>query len=267
MLVRLQVENLKVLARRCITKTTINGTGEHLVPLPCEFALNIKGLVEAGSPEDFVRLVPRGLFRESLVRAVKVAGDNPRPFFFEAALDRAYFQELLARTDRLPKEDKEIVRPMVCQEVDIFHLMLVVRGKFHYRIPGEMLRPLHVAETRISRGLFNAMLGDSDLETSIDRIADRVLDGVPFQQKPCDGSSTVEVSTLEGLAWSRFLHLSNMAFRHSHMGLGAVAGYVSLRRVEVGNLITISEGIRRAIPPETIRAHLIPRNPGEWRHV
>jgi vacuolar-type H+-ATPase subunit C/Vma6 len=267
MLVRFQVENLKVLARQCFTRTAIDEAGEHLVPLPGEFALNTQGLAAAKSPEDFVRLVPKGLFRESLERVLKVAGDNLGPFLLEAVLDHTYFQELLKRTDGLPREEKDIVRPMVCQEVDIFHLMLVVRGKFHYLMTTDMLMPLHVAGTMISRGLFVSMLSDLDLDTSVGRVEERVIDGVPFQQGSCDGSSAVDALTLEGLAWRRFLRLSNVAFRKGHIGLGAIAGYVGLRRVEVANLITISEGIRRAMTPETIRAHLIPRLRGEWTHV
>jgi len=43
------------------------------------------------------------------------------------------------------------------------------------------------------------------------------------------------------------------------MGLGAIVGYAGLRRVEVANLITISEGIRGGMAAEAIRGRLIPR--------
>jgi vacuolar-type H+-ATPase subunit C/Vma6 len=148
---------------------------------------------------------------------------------------------------------------MVYQEVDIFHLMLVARGKFHYSLTPEMLRPLHVTGTRIPRALFADMLNDPDLYTSVGRVAERVLDATSFEHATNDGSTAVDASALEGLAWKRFFRLANMAFRQSHMGLGAIMGYVSLRRVEVANLITISEGIRNGLAAETIRGRLIPR--------
>jgi len=259
-LVRFQVENLKVLIRACLTKAPIEELYGHLVPLPKELALNTQGLASAESPEDFVRLVPKGgILRENLEKALKIYRDYPRPFFFEAALDRGYFQGLVAKTERLSREDLEIIRPMVNQEVDIFHLMLVVRGKFHYSLAPEMLRPLHIAGTKISRAFFTAMLSDPDLHTSVSRIAERVLDASPFKHGPNDGSMTVDASVLESLAWKRFFRLANLAFRRNHMGLGAIMGYVGLRRVEVANLITISEGIRTGIPAETIRERLIPR--------
>lgn len=258
-LVRFQVENLKVLIRACLTKAPVEELYGHLVSLPRELALNTQGLAAVESLEDFIRLIPKGLLRENLEKALKNYHDYPRPFFFEAALDRGYFQGLVARMEGLPREDREIIKPMVYQEADIFHLMLVARGKFHYSLMPEMLRPLHVAGTRITHALFTAMLNDPDLYTSVGRVAERVLDATPFEHATNDGSMAVDASALEGLAWKRFFRLANMAFRQSHMGLGAIMGYAGLRRVEVANLITISEGIRNGMAAETIRRRLIPR--------
>ncbi|MBA4418528.1 MAG: hypothetical protein C0392_11570 [Syntrophus sp. (in: bacteria)] len=298
-LVRFQVENLKVLIRVCVTKAPIEELYGHLVSLPRELALDTQGLAAAESPEDFVRLVPKGLLRENLEKALEmnypatsrgvskvrqesedllegssglnargaIYRDYPRPFFFEAALDRGYFQGLVARMERLPLKDREIIKPMVYQEVDIFHLMVVARGKFHYSVTPEMLRPLHIPGTRIPRALFATMLNDPDLYTSVGRVAERVFDTSPFKHGPKDGSIAVDAPALEGLAWTRFFRLSNLAFRQSHMGLGAIMGYVGLRRVEVANLITISEGIHGGIAAETIRGRLIPRTDMERIYV
>ena len=262
MLVRFQAENLKVLIRACLTKTPVEELYAHLVALPKELALNVQGLATAESPGNFIRLIPKGLFRENLEKALESCDGNPRPFFLEVALDRSYFQGLIAKTEGLSHEDREIVKPMICQEVDTFHLMLVARGKFHYCLTPEVLQPLHVSGTRVPRALFAAMVNDQDLYTAVGRVAERVLDAAPFQHETSDGSIAVDASTLERLAWKRFFRLANVAFRQSHMGLGAILGYVCLRRVEVANLITISEGIRSGMDAETIRARLIP-----WTHA
>ncbi len=259
-LVRFQVEDLKVLIRACLKKIPLEEAYRHLVALPKELALNIRSLAGAESPEDFVRLVPKGLFRESLKKALEIYRDYPRPFFLEAALDCGYFQGLMGRMESLPRGDRECVRALVCQEVDILHLMLVTRGKFHYGLTREMLLPLHVEGTRIPRALFTTMLDDPDLNTAAGRATGRVLDAVPFQDGTKDGLMAIDGPALEGLAWSRFSRLANLAFRQSHMGLGAVMGYVGLRRVEVANLITISEAIRSGMAAEKIRERLLPRN-------
>ena len=259
MLVRFQVENLKLLLRGFLTKTPVEELYRHLVPLPRELALDNEGLATAASPEDFVRLVPKGLLRENLEKALEIYRDNPRPFFFEAALDRGYFLGLIAGMEKLSQEDREIVGPMVYQEVDIFHLMIVARGKFYYNLTPEVLRRLHITGARVPRALFAAMLRDPDLSMSAGRVSQRVLDAGPFEEGLKGGSMTIDASVLESLAWKRFFRLANLAFRQSHMGLGTIVGYVGLRRVEVANLITISEGISGGMAAEIIRGRLIPR--------
>jgi V/A-type H+/Na+-transporting ATPase subunit C len=268
-LVRFQVENLKVLIRFCITKRPVADPEQYLVTLPKDLTLPVHALAAAESLPDFVKLVPKGLVRENLESAREIYGDHPHPFFPEGAMDQAYLQELIERAGRLGWEDREIVRPMVCQEVDIFHLMLVIRGKFHYGVTPEMLLPLHVAGARISRSLFSRMLADSDLPTSMDRVAGSVLDATPSGGAPGDeGAITaVDGATLVHLAWKRFLRLANLAFRRSHMGMGAVLGYTGLRRMEVANLTTVSEGIERGIDAGTIRTHLISAVDSEAAHV
>ena len=47
--------------------------------------------------------------------------------------------------------------------------------------------------------------------------------------------------------------LANRAMRRSPTGLGTVVGYVMLRRIEIANLTTISEGIRLELSEEIIR--------------
>lgn len=258
-LVRFQVENLKVFIRGRLTETAIQNLDEYLVSLPGELTLNTKGLTAAKSPEDFIRLVPKGVLRENFAKTLDVYRSHPRPFFLEAALDRGYFQGLVVGTRALSQEDREVVEPMIYQEVDIFHLMLVTRGKFHYGLAPASLRPFHVAGTRISYGIFASMLSDQDFPTSVGRAAERVFDTGPSDQGSGNGSMVTDPSAAEGLAWKRFLRLADLAFRQSHMGLGAIMGYVGLRHVEIANLITISEGIRSGMAPDAIRAHLIPR--------
>ena len=69
----------------------------------------------------------------------------------------------------------------------------------------------------------------------------------------------IDMAGFEALAWNRFLRLANRAFRHGHISLGAVVGYTGIRRVEVANLITLSEGLRLGLPAERIRGRLVPR--------
>ena len=268
-LVRFRVENLKIFIRACLARPAVADISKYLVPLPKDMALDDQGMAAAESIDGLIPLVPKGVLRESLKEALETYRDHPGPFFLEAALDRGYFQGLLAGVEALPREDREIVTPMVRQEVDIFHLMLLLRGRFHYGLARELLLPLHVAGAGISRALFIEMLDAQDLHACVDRAAGWVFDGTPPEDGSKSGSETAafDAAAFERLAWKRFLRLANLAFRRSHMGLGAVIGYAGVRRMETANLITISEGVRKGMDGATILARLIAPPGPEAIHV
>jgi len=257
MLVRFQLENIKVLMRGFLGRTPFEELQRHLVSLPHSLELDTPALARVESIEDFIELLPAGAPRNRLSEVAGSHRDEPRPFFLEAALDSGFFHELLARTRRITDTDSEVIKSLIFQEANIFQLMLGVRGKFHYDRPPESLRPLRVAGGG-SDEWFNALLAAPDILAAAKCVVGRVLDELP-PERATGESATADPAALEALAWKRFLRLANSAFRRSHMGLGAVVGYAGIRRVEVANLITLSEGIRAGMEPEKLRARLIPR--------
>lgn len=257
MLLRFHLENLKVMMRSFVTGAPPEAVRNHLVPLPAHPELSARALESTASLQDLLSLLPKGPLRKSLARAVEIDPHPARAFFLEAALDRGYFQELLARVERLTGEDTEVIKALTDQEVDTYHLMLVIRGRFHHGLKEELL-PLHVAGAGISQARFAAMLADPDLATAAEQAVGRALEALPNPVTP---------AAIEAATWQRFLHLANRAFRRSHMGLGAVVGYCGIRRVEVANLITLCEGLRTGAAMQGVRTRLLPRTDLEAAHV
>ena len=252
--VRFQVENLKVLARGFVNRTPIKDLRPHLVPLPAEYSLDEAALAAADSVEVFAQGIPHKPLAEAVRGIAGIYEEQPRPFFIEAALDMGYFLEALERTERLSGEDRETVLPLLLHEADVFHVMLVVRGKFQYGLKPETLIRFHIRGTGIGRDRLADMLSAPDI-ASVGRRGDRWR-GLGEQS---GGGDITDPAILETLALNRYLRLADSMFRRSHMGFGAVVGYLGVRRVELANLITLSEGIRMAAPPEAIRLRLVPR--------
>jgi vacuolar-type H+-ATPase subunit C/Vma6 len=248
---RFQIENLKVLLRGFLNHTPFDALQEHLVPMPRALALDAQALLAAKTMDAFAKRLPAGWPRKQLLAAVAVHRDEPRAFFFEAALDRGYFQELLVRIGRLPAAENELIEPLARQEVEMFHLMLAVRGKFNHGLTAESLSPLRVPGSGAAAERFKAMLAAPDIAAAAKLGLGHVFDELP--------ATAMDAATLEALGWRRFLRLANATFRRSHIGLAAVVGYLEIRRVETANLITLSEGIRTGVEAEKIRARLIPR--------
>ncbi len=267
LLVRFQVENLKVLLRASIAKRQAESWPEHLVTLPRHLQLNSESMAAAESVAAFVSLLPRGVFRERFGPPLVRQRGLPRLFFLESALDRVYHEELVVRAGRVAGDGRAAVVAMVQQEADLFHLMLVGRGRFQHGLAVEELLPFHIDGTRIPGVRFATMLGDPDLRVAMRRALGRALDELPPERGGTETPAALEASQIEALAWKRFQRLANRAFRQGPIGPGAVFGYIGLRRVETANLITLSEGIRAGIEPDALRARMIPRGGWEVAHV
>lgn len=256
--VRFQVENLKVLARGRASRMTLESVQPHLMALPRDLKLDLPKLMAADSPAAFCALIPNPVLCKRLRKAGERLRALPDLFWLEAALDQAYLGELLFRAQGLAGEDRPPVLAAVRQEVDLFHLMLAVRGKSGYGMKPDALVELYVPGSALTRQRFAAMLAARDLAEVAELAQGRAVDARPEKAGPAE---------LETLAWNRLLRLANQAFRAGHMSLGAVAGYTLLRRVELANLITLCEGLRLGVAPGVLRARLIPRAVAEAVYV
>jgi vacuolar-type H+-ATPase subunit C/Vma6 len=263
--VRFEAENLKVLLRASITKADPEEAAAHLVAVPGFKSAQVHALAVAGSVMEFLHLLETGPIRRSLEKAIREHGEDARPFFFEAAIDRGYLMELVARFKALSGGDREEVGNLIRNEADIFHLVLTLRGRFNYGLSSDQLLSMHVPGTAIGYFTFMDMLNDPDPLTAVNRVVMRVLDPLPFEGG--QGEPSIPVTVLERLAWHRYLRRARMTFRKSHMGFGAVVAHVAVRRIETANLITVSEGIRAGMDPDAIRVRTIPRADMEGARV
>jgi vacuolar-type H+-ATPase subunit C/Vma6 len=266
-LARFEIENVKVMLRSLVSAFPYQQVQKHLIPLPHPPGESSKPAPAVKSLDDVLDRLPAGMDGKRLKKIWNRYREPVSPFFLESTLDQVYFQELIARTGRLSRDDREVVEPLAAQDVDTFHLMVVLRGRFHYRLDSEALLPLHVRGARISYGRCAAMLGAPGAASALRCAIGQALDDMPFKEEPGAGANSAVTAAGEALAWKRFLRLANRTFRCGHMALGQVIGYAGLRRVEVINLITLSEAIRAGVPAADIRPRLIPRSRVEASYV
>jgi len=269
---RLQAENLKVLARGVATGRPLAELGEFIVPLATPFAIDLEGLAGADSVETFIGRVPSAPLRNGLQAAAAVYERSRKSFFLEAGLDKGYLVELLDRVGRV--RQGEGLKQLADQETDMFHLALAARGRLLYGLKAEDLSAFHVDGAKVSPGVFGAMLAATSAGELASLAATRVIDPLPGSKRCQEpyalrfltpfrpGEGALTPAALEALALNRFHRMADRLFRRTPVGLDVVAAYVALARIELANLITLSEGIRAAAAPEAIRRRLIPRQAG-----
>lgn len=253
---RFEVQNIKLILRAIKTKSSIEDLRKHLISFKGEFVSKVRVGPTQMSIVDLLRIIPKGPLRKSLESIYNLYSESASTFIYETALDCSYFRELSLRTSRLHAGERQVVQPVIDQQIDTFLLMLALRGKYHLQVSPHTLLQFHVEGSRISRARLSTLISDPDARTSVTRAIGWVIDqsSVRFLDDVPDDSI---IPTAEHLAWKRFLRLSNKAFRESHMGLGAIVGYAGVRIIEIANLISISEAIRLNLPVESIRKLLI----------
>jgi len=268
MAVRFQVENLKVLARGMATGAKLKDVEQNLVPLGKPFSLDAEALIASDSLEAFASRIPSKPLQKGVRLAMPAFGRNRRPFFIEAGLDHGYLTELLARAALRAAGEAPDMLTLARQEADMFHLVLAARGRLTYDLRSEDLLLFHVRGAGIRRQAFAAMLAAHDAAQVAAEAAGRAIDkSLSGEAKLSEGHEAVTPALLEVLALNRYYRLGYWIFRRSHIGLGVIAGYAAVRRVELANLITLSEGIRAGVAPAVLRRRLIPRQTQEHERV
>lgn len=257
---RFEVENLKVLGRGLDQGIPPQELQPYLLRLPWQSPRLVRKLVSAKSRRDLLERLPNAVSRAWLPER-KLTAVLSDPFQFESLLDRVYLLELLRRTIRVPATERVQVEPLVFQEVGIFNLMMALRGRFHYGLAPEVLQALHVAAANMSRQWFTAIAHASDPAAAAARALGIVLDALPGE------AESGNILQVELLAWTRYHRLAARVFRQGHMRFAELVGYAGLRRLEVANLITVSEGIRAGFAPSELRHRLIPPVETEVPHV
>ncbi len=245
---RFHVENAKVVLRGLWAKKSADEINARMIgeSLPPGFH-TADALPD--DPAEIARLVDVAPCLADTVAALsEVYVLLPSLFTLETALDTGYFSELMRRASQC-RGDEGGVGALARQETATFLTMLALRGAGNYRLQPAVLGAFYVEGAPLSRATF-ARIASAPIPDAIEAASD-----IAFDKLPPDA----QIHDVEAACWSRYLRLANRLFRRGHMNVAAVAGFLGIRRVEVANLITMSEGLRLGMDGRELRARLIPR--------
>ncbi len=244
---RFHVENAKVILRGLWAKRSVAEINDRLIGESLRGDLRMATELPA-DPVEIVKLVD---VAPCLVETVAALSEVylllPSLFTLETALDAGYLAELMRRAAQC-KGDEGGVSALAGQETATFLTMLALRGIGNYKLPPHIVAAFYVEGGPLSRAAFER-LASASLPDAI-----KIAAGIAFDALPPDAG----IHDVEAACWDRYLRLANRLFRRGHMNVAAVAGFLGIRRVEVANLITLSEGLRLGMDGRELRARLIP---------
>ena len=249
MLRRYQVENLKVLVRAWKARATLDEVAAFLAPLPRDLELPAAALLKTRSLADFLLLIPEPAFRKAGEASARHYIEREETFFIETPLEAAYYRGLLAAQETLRGLHRQHTTALVRLEVAIYNILALFRLKLSYAMSyadaSRFFVPLAPHAFRLER-LYDYP-DFSDMAKLIPR------EFLPKQL----GFELKTIADLERAFWQRLLQVANRQFYRSTSDFGAVVSFVTIKRVELANVIRVIEGVRYGMDAESIRAGLI----------
>ncbi len=246
---RYQAENLKVILRCWTAKSDEPTLAAVTVDLPPPLALPARQLMSAPDLETLIDRVPVPSLREGALLGLGEYEESGRLFFVEAGIDRACFGRLHEAASRGPRSAGDAVLELVALELDIYNVMLVLRGVFSYGLNFNKLRAVLAP--------FGRRVGASELDTL--RHADGLDEAAALVPVALAGPGEEPRSAeeLEAAMWRNLYRIANRRYYELVLDFGAVVAFAYIKRIELRNLIAISEHVRHGEPGAAIFGKLI----------
>lgn len=147
---------------------------------------------------------------------------------------------LLLEAASLCGPDEEL---LASHEAATFSVVSALRLKFNYSLPPEAVMECNLPSRLLSGGGFEKIMASPGLEEALPAAGAAIAPHL---------AQIPTISALERGALERFNVLSERVWR-----VNPPAGYAGLRRIEVANLVTLSEGIRLGMESRRLAGALV----------
>ncbi|MFO7897473.1 MAG: V-type ATPase subunit [Planctomycetota bacterium] len=244
-----QAENLKVILRCWATGAGERALRRYAVELPPPLDLPAEALMRSPDIERLVKAVPVKFLRDGAMQGVGEYEQSGRLFFIEAGIDKANYGNLKQAADRGTGESGKVTRGLVHTELDVYNVLFVLRGVFNYALLFNKLRNF-LAPSGGRAGI--RVLEDLREAEDAAAAVRRVPPGLRTAAEPSDS-----LDGLEADLWSGLYRAARRRYYTAVLSFGAVVAFAYIKRVELSNLIRISEGIRYGQRAEAIRDQLV----------
>jgi vacuolar-type H+-ATPase subunit C/Vma6 len=265
---KLEVSNIKAVLRAVKAKIVVDEAIEHIVPAGfldwdkwraiLETAKNIENVIDALSESKYGKI---------LKQAVEKRGDLKDLTLLEAALDRAVYQEILEKSEKLRGIDRKIVKDVLGIELDAANVKTILKGK-ELMLNPEIVRDYLMPTAFFDEEMLGEVMKAPSLKNMIERLSLVVEKGHPIYEKlftQIVKEIDAPLSRLEAILDKAPLEMSLFELReHSrYYNMGFVLAFLNLKWAEVKNLRCIVKGSERKSPDGQVRNLLT--IPDEWK--
>jgi vacuolar-type H+-ATPase subunit C/Vma6 len=247
----LEIENLKGILKAKSAKIPYE-TIINRLHLTIEEVFGRKNLfIQAAEAEDVKDLIET--FRETiyspiLSEAMLKYEETGSTKFFDFALDRAYYDNLLDSAETLPPKDSEISFSSLGPNIDKFNILTVIRSKL-------LGYPSHLTYRVITHKLYElsennikALISSENVNSALDLVSHSFYGKFLSRRETIEETLVIFENSIENFVFRR-LYKTRLV---DPFNIATPLSVVMLKEKETQNLITISSGIEYGWKPESI---------------
>ncbi len=260
MAARYEVEALKASLRvwfdRVIRGRDTTGAGGCLYRGRVHHDLEVDRILAAANVEELLAALAGSPYAAVLApHAGTMAGGSL--FEAEIALDRAFFQRLLAAAARLPSEDRQIAERMIGVEIDLLNAAWMVRFRVAYNLPlDRVLGFLIPSQAGFSREQIAAAYGSGRVAELVSGLVSRRYPSLQVMLTVPAADELARLVLIERILQQIMLHEVGRLLCGAPFTIGTLLAYVVLKRNEIRTLMTILNAKLYGLPQERIRGVL-----------
>jgi len=247
---RYQVENIKVILRGWIAREKSSSVSELIVRMPPPYELPFEEMTASEDIDTFLDLIPEKTLAEGAKKGTFYYRRKEKGFYIEAGLDYAYFTALAEKISVFRKMQRQNIEKLVATEITIYNLVFVLRARINYALGWNNVKEFIVTQ--------KSLLGEAALQSMYEAGGlEEMLRRIPKRMTGEEAHYFRDISEVEGALWRTMYRIANRRFYLSVLDMGAIAGFYYIKRIELLNLIKITEAVRYGVPARDAGKNLI----------
>jgi len=238
---RYQFENVKVLFRGFHARRGPREVSRHLITIPDFPSLPAEQMLSAAAPGAFAEAIPDEAVKAIVLKCLEPYEQRGEPFYFEAALDSEFLRRLLRLADESSLQDLAGCRPLLVLDANSHLVSLALRARFNYGAAFEEIQQFLQVPHAIPVEALQKVFDAADLHAAV-----RAL------------PKAAAVPAADEIEMTRLYELANNTFYAAGISFAVPVAFYYLKRIELRNLIHLTEAYRYEMQPEEMRRGLVP---------
>ena len=229
---RYELDEVKV-ALRLWAKKIPADIDDYLLGEKVSFDIDFKKIVRAGTVEEAILLLDHTPYKVPLLKVRDKFKERNSSFYLEAALDFDYYQRLALSLYDFSSADRAVASKILGVEIDIENISWLIRLRKYYNLGiGEMLELFIPGGMRIKKDAVRSFY----VTDGLTKVVDSIALGPYAKLKDLIESN---IYLIENFLYEVLLHEVKRALAGFPFTIGAIMGYLILKRKETESIISL----------------------------